>query len=81
MNYETLISGLKALVAEANRHLESIAEDLEAAEKREKQAVRDGRWDLILCERDRISKLRDSQRIWFGRAISNLDRINDIQGA
>ena len=81
MNCETLISGLKALVAEANRHLESIAEDLEAAEKREKQAVRDGRWDLILCERDRISKLRDRQRIWFGRAISNLDRINNLQGA
>ena len=79
MTNEKLTSGLKALVAEANRHLETIAEDLEAAEKREKQAVRDGRWDLILCERDRISTLRDRQRIWFGRAISNLDRINSLQ--
>lgn len=74
-----LISGLKALVAEANRHLEEIREELEVAIKREKQATREGRWDKILCERDRISTLLDREYIHLGHAKANLARIAELQ--
>ena len=74
-----LISGLKALVAEANRHLDEIRSDLDAAIKREKRATREGRLDKALCERDKISTLLDREFIHLGRAKTNLARIAELQ--
>lgn len=79
MTNDKLIAGLKALVAEANAHLDDIRKDLDAAIKREKRATREGRWDAILCERDKISQLLDREFIHLGRAKTNLARIAELQ--
>ena len=79
MNNEQLINGLKALVAEANRHLEEIGVELVKALEAENAARTSEDYPELLCCKDKVAKLQHRDFIWRGRRDTNLDRINSLQ--